>query len=60
MTETIKTYKGYKVRTKDTLGRWLYISNARNGRYTFTCDHTYAKAFTEATARKHKEALEGR
>jgi hypothetical protein len=60
MTEIYKTYKGYTVRTKDTIGRWLYISNTRNGRYTFTCDYTYAKTFSEDTAHKHAEALEGR
>ena len=35
----------------------VYVKSYYNGRYTFVLDHTYAKRFTEETARRHARKI---
>ena len=60
MYEAYKTAYGWHIRKPDNRfpNRWLYISAThKDGTYDFSTDHLYAKSFSEATAKKHLEAL---
>lgn len=37
-----------------------YVKSYRKGKYTFTTDYSYAKIFTDKTARKHADTLNER
>lgn len=50
-----KVYDGYIVKAGNK-----YISDYRNGKYTYTTDYTYAKHYTLKTAKKHNKNHEGR
>lgn len=54
--ETYETWRGWDVRKFEN-GRWHYVSKVYNGNYSFVTDHTYAKKFSEKSAKKHAEIL---
>ena len=60
--ETYRTATGWHIRTRDTRyterEAWLYVSKVhRDGTYSFMMDYTYAKDFSEKTAKKHLAIL---
>lgn len=59
MIEIYKTHKGWNIRKREGK-RWMYVAGTNKGKYSFVTDYTYAKTFSEDTARKHMETLEGR
>jgi len=60
MFELDRTYEYCTIREPQGNGRYIYVSGYRNGKYSFTTDYLYAKAYTEKTATMHKDTLNER
>ena len=48
-----KTFRGYEISKRRKGSKWkLYVKSIYGGEVTWTLDYTYAKHYTERTARK--------
>lgn len=56
--EIVKTWRGCELRRKNQYGKYEYLYKVYKGRYEWISDYTYAKQMSEATCRKHIQALE--
>lgn len=50
----VKTFKGYAIcAVQKRHNRHVYVEKVYKGKYSWVTDHTYAKSWSETTAKKH-------
>ena len=50
----VKTFKGYAIcAIQKQYARLVYVEKVYKSKYTWVTDHTYAKTWSETTAKKH-------